>query len=279
MRVIRRIMSQVTLSGGIDTVVAWSQLPDGAKLNSIHLDSQAVGATVAANVIVGVPLGYAGFVVPVPEPDTPLDINTLWDNVIPKDAALAVGSEDLDTETADATSEWEIGEVEPGAIIDGGTTPTEIFRRQEFITAARARIALADGTTSLWVPTSEFKTRINRSVRVSVPSMVLIAATQPAGDQTTATVDLTPNAGEWSTVRFVEEALRNAFIHLLNFVEAGAESPYDTIAAIIADFIEPTILEVTAGAISTAAWTIFTKATFDITVPGDFSKQVLSSQG
>lgn len=274
MRVFRRVASQRLVGDTTDLVISHCPLPAGSKLNAVHLDVQLIGAL--ATILIGPAYGLSGFVVPVPEPDTPLSIDTLWDNVIPKDLALGVGSEDLDTESAVTTPEYEMGLVEPGAIIDGGTRPIEIFRRRKTITCARSRWAIADNTS--FRPTDEFTSKINRRVRVSVPSMVLFAVSSPSGDNTTNTVNSTPNTGEWSTMRFVTVALENAFIHLLNFVETGAESPYDTMAAIIADFLEPTVMEDTAGAWVANTWVVFAHSTYDITVPGEFDKQTLSSE-
>ena len=279
MRVIRRTVSQRIVTGGLEDVVAHLPMPEGTILNRIWLEQHFIGSEETgihkANYYYS-----AGFVVPVPEPDSALSIDALWNNVVPKDAAFGVGSEDLDTETADATSLYEMGLINPSEIIDGGTNVRQFFKRKKLMTCINSKLLVPASTVAnfVWFPHDTYSTQMSPKIRANVPSMALIGTGSPLTTNTTTTVDNTPDSSTWSTIRFVEEALWNAFIHLLNFVEAGATTPYDTIAAIIADLIEPTVHEETAGAFEVGTSAVFTLATFDFSVEGDFAKQTLTSE-
>lgn len=279
MRVICRTLSQRIVTGGVDDVVAHLMMPEGTVLHRVWLNQHIIGSEETgihkANIFFS-----AGFVVPVPEPDSALSIDTLWDNIVPKDSALSVGSEDRDTETLDASGLYEMGLVNPSEIIDGGTQLRRFFKRKSFMTAVTSKLLVPASTVAafVWFPHDNYKVEMAPKIRASVPSMAMIGSGTPLLTSTTSTVPTSPTSQEWSTIRFIEEALRNAFIHLLNFVESGAESPYDTIAAIIADVLEPTVHEETAGAFESGTTAVFTEATWDFSVEGTFEQQTLNSE-
>lgn len=275
MRMFRRTLTSRDPVAGEDTVIADCPLPDGSVLHNVWLDCQGINTSQA--ILTATPYGVGGYILPMTDPAVGATLDVFWDSVVTKDGAFSVNTLDWDEDGSPVTtSEWEVGELQPSQLFDVGSQPKEIFRRREILAAARGRIF--DSVNALYFPTFEFKSHLKAKSRISRPSMCLFAFMVPLLDQTTTTVNNTPSPQEWSTIKYITVALENAFIHLLNFVEAGAESPYDTMAGILVDFLEPVILEDTAAAFDNAGtWTIVTSATFEIEVPGDFDNKVLTS--
>lgn len=274
MRMFRRTAASRDPAAGTDTVIAECPLPDEGILKNVWLECHAMNT--AETVLAARISSLGGYVVPVPEPGAALNVDTLWDEVIPKDVAFGVSTVDYDeVGSAVAAAEYEVGIATPGEIFDLGSSPREIFRRNMLTSLANSHAI--DSVNSLYFPTIAFKSHVKSNVRAKRPSMVLFGWSTPS-IQTTITVNVTPTVGEWSTIKYITQALSQAFIHLLGFVEAGAETPYDTIAAILVDFLEPAAMEETAGAWDNAGtWTIWCLATFEIEVPGDFQQHVLTS--
>lgn len=273
-------MSQILINAGTDRVIAEYPLPVGGKLNGVHLECHVLGLeeSLATHMFM---YGISGFVVPLPDPDAAINVDTLWDNLIPKDLDAGSGVFDIDTGALDATPEFEIGELDLTAIFDiQGLAPREIFRRRKRITLASNPSGFQQIASSadLLVPLDFFATQIKKAVRVSSPSMVLFGFSSPDLTQTTATVRTAPLESQWFQYQFLEMTIEQMLMFVGGLVESGAETPYEEASAFIADLIEATVFEQSAGFYDAITWNCYTTATFDVSVPGRMNLGVLTSE-
>lgn len=281
MRLFGRRHSQRLVPAGTDEVLVSFPLPAGGVLNNIHLETHVIGPE-TVEFLQAVMYGLSGFVVPVLDPDDQIVVNTLWDNLIPKDVDHAAGVFDIDTSAADATPEFEMGEPDWTGVMDlAAMNPVQIFRRRKMITVATsmANYATVSAAPDLWTPTDIIKSKIGRKVRVATPSMVMLGFSSPSLDETTTGETNTPEEAQWTLLQYLEITLEQAFINLIGNIEAGAESPWEDASGFIAGLIEDDAFEETAGSFAPVSWVVFTGATFDISVPGRRNQNVISSEG
>lgn len=280
MRLIGRTHHQTIVAPGADKVIASYPLPQDGVLNNVWLEIHVIGEE-GVSFLKACMYGISGFVLPVPDPDAATPVDTLWDQLVPKDVLESSGAFDLDTGATDTTPEFEIGVPDISAIFDlQSMEPREIFRRRKLITIASSAIGFekVDSSVDLFTPVDLVKTQVRKNVRVGMPSMVLFGFSSPATTNTTATAITIPSETQWMLLQFLEVALENAFMWVAGLIETGAETPYEESSQFIADLVETLVFEATAGSWHPTTWTIFTEATFDITVPGLIDIQTLSSE-
>lgn len=269
------------VAAGSDRVLLNYPLPAHGVLNNVHLNIHVLGPEgVQFNQVVM--YGLSGFVLPVPDPDSGIAVDTLWDNLVPKDIDSAQGVFDLDTGATDATPEFEMGEPDWSGIFDvAAMEPLEIFRRRKMLSTLNGMVnyEAVPAAADLWVPGDLVKTHVGRKVRVGTPSMVLFGLSSPSLDETNQTTPTVPSETEWILLQYLEIALDQAFMYLIGLVESGAESPYLESAGFIAELLEDDAYEATAGGFSPVSWTVFSQGTFDITVPGRKVQSSISSEG
>ncbi len=172
-----------------DKVLAWCPLPSGSRLHKATFDFQTISSSkVSVHDAVG--YGMSMYVFPVPDPDAATAIDTLWDNMVPKDETLAggVGADeiDMDTGTADDKPETEWGEPNIERILGVSATPVRLFHRTRLITFARAKGGY-DQTAADYYPTDEFISSVDKGVHVDVPSFAVIGMSSPLMDVTSTT--------------------------------------------------------------------------------------------
>lgn len=279
MRVIGRRQSQITVTVGTDQIMTSYPLPAGGRLNGVHLRCHVLGPEGATFQQV-VMYGMAGFVVPVPDPDGATLLNALWDQLIPKDIDEASGVLDLDTGSTDVTPEFEMGEPDWSGVFNlTSLNPQQIFKRRRLLSTVNGMVnyEVVDAGADLWVPGEYFATQLKRNVTVGMPSMVLFGFSAPSLDDTNQTPLIIPTEIQWTLLQYLEITLENAFMSLIGLVETGAETPFVDSATFIASLIEDDVFEGTAGAFLAVAWTCFTQATFDISVPGRIQQKTLTS--
>lgn len=278
MKLFGRRMSQRLVAVTTDQVVSEFPLPKGCTLNDIWMRMSLVGAE-DASILTAQPYGIAGFVIPVPDPDTPVGLELFWDRLVPKDQALAAGVFDIDTLGSDSDSEYELGQPEWTAVFGNvGNRPLEIFRRRRLITFPDAPLGHLAGTPDTYVPTDLFSTHIKKDVTAGEHSHILFGVSSPATTTTTSTLGSTLTDIEQYIMTFLEIALEDAYKHLLGLVEAGAETPYVESATFLAELLEAPPHEITAGAFVPATWNVFSQFTYGVTVPGRFSMGALTSE-
>jgi hypothetical protein len=261
---------------GADGVIAACPLPAQGKLNNVSLNIQGITSSISP--LQAVMYGISGFVVPVMDPDAASSVDLLWDTLIPKDVESSAAAFDLDTAAAETSPEFEWGEVDLEHILDIGGAPVEIFQRRGLLTYAGAQSrGFESGSPDTWIPTISINAKVKRNVVVEVPSMVLFGFSNPVLGDTTASPPTSPTETQWPILTYLEDFLVDAVKQWVGLTETGAESPYEEAAAFIADYIEPDAFEETAGAFQSNSWSVFSKCTFDVTVPGSVNVGPLGS--
>jgi len=279
MRIIGRRLGQFVVAAGTDKVIAGYPLPSGGRLNQVHFTVHCIGPE-QTSFLHAVHYGITGFVMPVRDPDNSETYDVMWDTQVPKDLGLTQGGFDLDVGAEDATPEFELGIPDYGGIFNvTSLAPREIFRRRKMITVASGGpYEAVSSAGDVYTPLDRIRSTVKAKVGVNTPSMVLFGFSSPDTLETTATQLDIPEEVEWVMLQYMEMTLENAYISLLNLVEAGAESPYTESQILIAELLEH-MFEETAGSFNPVTWTVFCQATFDISVPGRINFGTLTSEG
>lgn len=260
-----------------DAVVAHLPLAENTSLDQLWIRQECIAGDLPVDQALY--YGVGGYVVPVADPDAAVSVDTLWDRRVPKDTALnAAGSLDLDTFTADTTPEFEIGHANPLGLFGTEYGIQEFFRRRKRISAGLGVPGFKDATPDTFLPLDNWSAHVVPGIRVDRPSMALVGFSSPVLDITEAPSSLVPLESEWSMLQFVEIFLYDMWKNTINVVEAGAESPYDVVAVFLAQLLEDTIQEQTAGAFANQTWTTFTSVTWQMTVNGEVENISLTSE-
>jgi len=273
----RRGMYDVTV--GTDTVIGGITLPSDTVVRDVRatfdiLDSGA--GFLAKNV--GIMYGIEGYILPLLDPDSAIEFNVLWDNLVPKDTDTE--TIDLDTGAADTTPFFEPGEIDWSKVLDVGLRPRKIYSRYKLMTFNNAAQHGQDEETPFaaqWVGGDRVHVRIRRSLHVSQPSVLLFAFASPAVDDTTTTPETALTEPNLSQVKYMEETLERAHLTLIGLTEAGAETPFVEAGALIKTHLEPDMFEQTSGRYFPVAYRVFTEMMIGHSVRGRFGTTTLST--
>lgn len=257
-------------------------LPGGSRLNGVNgfisaHDSDPLSIGVAAQFAV------QGWIIPVQDPDTPADLNALWDTFVPKDTDTQ--TMDIDTGAADATPFWEPGEADWTTLIDVGLKPEKIFEAQRLITWTSPGVHRVRDTETPFAeeyyPQTNISVNVRKNYFIRDPSMVIFACGVPLMDDVTATVESSLAEAEWGQVRYVNHVLERALLHLFGVVEAGAETPWEEATALLQKHLKPNVFNMVAnkwGIVGTPQVfeSVFARFKFDHSVEGDMSVGTVS---
>lgn len=270
-----KTLSQVSVANNTDQIITGVPIPADGVLKNVWLEIHGISA--AISVFFAAMYGITGYIVPVLDPDNVVPLDTLWDTQIPKDIELASGAYDLDVGATDSSPEMEWGEVNTETLFQAGVGPKQIFERKGLVTFTSAKLGFETGTPDTFTPSFAIKTQLKQVTRVSVPSVVMFGLSSPTMTDTTTSERSTPSEAQWSQYKYLEMTLEQALLDAIGLTEAGAETPYEEALAFLADIIERDALEDDAGSFAAVAWTTFTKATYQISVPGRFEASSISS--
>ncbi len=275
--VVTRKGSHRLVASGADQVTVGLSIPSESRLTQVWLEQHViyVADSPVANLVM---YGFTGHILPTLDPDTETDWDTIWDNQVPKDASFAASAFDHDTAGADATAEFEPGLADPSAVMGMSTAPNEVFRRRKRLSVANRQFAFKDATPDTFLPTDFWTATINKTHNIPVDSTLLFGFSNPDLLSTSATVPDALSLVNLTFLRYVDMTLRMAFMELLGAIEAGAETPWTEAAAGIQRFLEPVLLEQTAGRFASASVDVFTFMTSQIIVPGDIDGMTLTSE-
>lgn len=261
-----------------DKVFSGIVIPPGGVFRGCSIDMHVWGAeTVLANALM---YGISAYLVPVLDPDSQIGFDALWDRLVPKDVAEGASALDLDTTSADATPEFELGDLNFAAVYDVGSAPVELYRRRRLLTAAlRGSGLAATGAFTHWLPTDKFRISVPGGQRVNVPSVLMFGMSSPVLDRTTATSFTEPTEREWLQLQYLEDTALDALKFLMGLHEAGAESPYEEASDLLARTLEPLPFEQVAGEFASGTWQIVASAVYAMSVPGTLQVDSLDSEG
>lgn len=264
---------------GADRVVAGVAVPRGASVLQVsgHIDVQC-----QIPIITHEFLNYSirGYLIPVPDFDTPDTYDDLWDRLVPKDDA-ATDTIDVDEAAADTQAIDQIGLPDLETILGvRGTKITSVFKRQEEVSyASNAKGFHIVSTVPFYFPGWRVPIKINRKVSAKEPSVLLFALSNPGTGTPVTALHSSPTITEWARMLVLEHTLQEMMLNFLGAVEAGAETPYVEAQALIVKLMEPTAIEeaARAGAFSERALDVNAKLNFKVQYPMKSVKRELTS--
>lgn len=275
-RMYARRMSQRLISPGTDEVLFGMSLPSESRLNNVRAKVSVVGSDLDSLLA----CGYAveGWILPVLDPDSGQSLQTLWDNLVPKDSD--VQTLDLDTSAADVSPFWEPGEFDLGSFFEVGLRPERIYHKHKILTMANGSIfTFQDNQTPfnrIFVPGDNFVINVAKNYFVKQPSVVVFGFAAPAMDDTTSGEEQALQEAQWGQTKYVHHVLERAMLHTLGLTEGGAETPWEEATALLVGHLDPDVFEETSGSFDPSTFAVFTEALIDHSVVGELGKMAVT---
>lgn len=275
-RMFPRRRTEREVGAGFDGMLFGISLPSESRLNGltaqVHVMNMGVKPVTQAMMY-----GVEGYILPVLDPDSAPNLETIWDALVPKDNDI--DTIDLDTSGNDTQSFFEPGESAMSEIMDVGLQPERIYNMQRLKSYANASLRHEDTDVIEWVFSDVLNIRIRKRYFVKQPSVIIFSIGNPDMTDTSATEPQALAENEWARVKYIELVLEQALMKHFGLVEAGAETPWEDAAALLRKYIEPDVFEEHAGAWTSATLRVYANATFDISVPGTMGKIQIGSGG
>lgn len=260
-----------------DDVVAGVWLPAKTKVNSVRgyasftAGQQALGVAVMG--------ALEGWVLPVEDPDTAQTMEVVWDLFVPKDTGANVL--DLDTATQDTTPFFEPGEVYWESIFDIGAQPRRLYHQHFMSTIGHNAISVNrdPATPFLYEYLPGKVVRFGTGpFRVDGPSLLVFGAAAPLMDVTSASAALDALAEEdWGQLMFIDHVLERAQLSLLGLTEATAETPWEEAVVLLRTYLDPIVLEETAGSFLGINWSVKGEMQVEVEVQGTMPKSLIDT--
>lgn len=277
MRLFPHVIGEVDIDGGADEVINGIAIPGGSKLHHVWMDVSMVRDTVQ-DILDACMYGVTGYIIPIPDPDAATELDTLWDEMIPKDDTIdTANSIDMDfVTTADGTPEIEPGDPSIEELFNVGARPERIFERTELITFGKQSAGFIGGSPNTFMPRDAWKAEIKRSYTVELPSVLLFGMSSPAMTGQGAN-PFTPQTNQsWLQLKYLADTAKDAWKFAVGLIETGAETPYIEAAILMSDFLER-FFEQTTGAFVPAGFRVFTDFRYEIEVEGELSVDAISA--
>lgn len=265
---------------GSDQVIAHMPIPPGGVFLGFRADIHAIAAVhqvvlAASSVNVkGVIVSMGGNMM-----DTGISVDTLFDQMVPKDADLSVvaGEDDIDWDDgAIATPFEEPGQVNWSDMVELGDRPTKVFETDRLVSlASGGRMPHVD-TTDEYYPTVRIGAGSNKKVRSKKAAYFLLAVGSPSWDETATATPTTEADADWSALTYPDVMFDIMLPDILGLTETGAESPFSDMAQRAANFVEPVIHESATDKFLAIAWEIRAKWSVRIATPGRPQMKTLS---
>lgn len=277
-RMVARRTFVTTTAIGVDTVFTGMSLPKNTAVHRIKARVSVVDDAIIP-VANARPYAVEGWVLPITDPDGGASLDTIFDQLVPKDTDATVL--DLDTGATDTTPFYEPGEIDLSALIPIGVRPKRIFKRIRMLTAADGSLAVWQDTVTpflaKWIAGEAFDIDIRKGFRVMQPSIVVFALASPAGDDTSASGPTHLAENEWGQIQYVDHVLQRAMLHLLGVTESGAETPWEEAIAVLSKHLDPDVYESVAGLLGAGSWTAHGNMLIDHSVDGEMGKQLVTT--
>lgn len=247
----RRKGQRLLGAAGTDQVLLGISLPSDSVIHGISFRGGVLPSAATAELASDVVTQYAleAWMLPIDDPDAPADFDDVWDTLVPKDSD--VQTLDLDAETVDTTIFYEPGEMDWQEIFEVGIRPQRLWHHHKTLTMNNTMgIRFVDSQTPFspkWQLGDEFGFSRKSPIRVMQPSVMLIGAGVPAGDDTTSTVEAPLAENEWPRVKYLGDTLILALQEVLGLTESGAETPWEEAADLLQRHLDPDVMEETAG--------------------------------
>lgn len=227
LRMMAHRKSQTRITTGTDRVLFGLSLPQDTVVHRISgvvdiKSAQLMGHNDASY------YAMRGYVLPVIDPDSTLNYDTLWDQYVPKEIDSQVF--DLDTAAIDTTPFFEPGEADWTNLLDVGLRPRRVFDRKRLLTMRDSVFQYQDNQTPFgieYMPGDRFSLDVRSKIRVRQPSILVFGLASLSLDDTTATVGSTLTENKWSQVKYMGHVLERAMMDFIGLTEAGATTPWE----------------------------------------------------
>lgn len=263
------------IPAGSDFVVCSMPIPPGGVLLGYRAEIQAITTVHRKVATAGHALFGKAVVVRMGGTmmDGSLSLQTVWDQMVPKDVDLdiAAAGDDIDWDDgANAGPFEEPGHINFNDMVELGQRPTALQEKEVMITAASpsAKMFHVD-TSDEYFPTARMTMGKNLKHRARDASYFLLALGSPSWDETTTTEPSTIANEEWSLLTYPDVMFDMMLPDLLGLTETGAESPFTNAASQAVSFVEPPVFELATGGLFQATdWNVWVKWTVRVLTPG-----------
>lgn len=251
------------VTGDADVVVGGVPIPTGGRVLSVEGELHMIGAEGAAITKVSA-YGFGGELVPVLDVEDQVDLNVLWDRMVPKAASVLIGtpgvSMDHDWDDAVITPQIEPGEVNVNQMMGLAEPTKEIIKpRMSYTSWAKNQGGWVGGTPDVYNP-SDYKTfRGSRSLKAQTNSYGLLAVSSPLFDRE-ATTESTIVFSNFAVLGNLRDMIKLALLAQIGVVEAANDLPFQLVSDVIGRTVSPNIIQPAAAVIITQTWNFFCRS-------------------
>lgn len=284
---IRKVEYNHTLLAAEDRVIASAPISmDGGEFISARGALKVISAA-DLNISDAVMIMLRGVVVSVYDwGDNTLDVDELWDIMVPKDEAhqQTAGSSQIDVGVEvgeeDTAAFSEPGRPSPTALAGENYWGTKVYGSEHILTFADTADGFKDATPDTFIPKLSLPFGTDRAVRAQdTPGYALFAIGTPLLTGTVSAAVNVINSEEWLILRHLRAYMEDAWKQFAGLDEAGAESPGVNIAVLLVELTEPDVMEETAGAWATSSFDCFSRTEIFYSTPGDRPNQGMLTSG
>lgn len=204
------------------------------------------------------------------------DADALWDRAVPKDSLHSgtAGSSQIDTGASvgdDDTAPF----AEPGVpnltvlAQDSQIFAETVLDQSHIMTFSDTSDGFKDATPDTYIPNLSLRADTNKRVRVDCenPAYALLALGNPALVSTVSAVQNMIGNQEYLMLKHLHQLMEDSWKQFAGLDEAGAESPFVDVAALIIEITEPLVQEETAGAWGAASYNVWSETWIDTNIP------------
>lgn len=263
-------------------VAAWP-IPGKCRVNGFWVEQSLVGKgeedADTVPVWTSYMYGVNAYVVPVPDPDSATNPDTLWDQMIPKDTEVHDDILDIDTAYADTTPVFELGELDLTDYVEVTTAPVELFSRRKMLTFANSPLGQHVATDAFYRPTDHWKTHSKKGAWVKYPSYFLLGNSQPSYVHDKGYYPQLETKAEWAQIQYLEYTLEEAWKDIVGLVSSGTQETAVEAAMLLQNYMEAYYEEDSHswGGNEACEFYLYTKTTLDVTVPGSLGTAQLGN--
>jgi hypothetical protein len=273
-RLMPRLKTQVLCPVNADRVVAAYAVPSGGIVSNLSVDMDIIAEPMS--VLRTTYYNVFGYLVPVLDPAGSVTPDVMWDRQVPKNTTSSGMELDFDPNGLHTQPVYEPGNLNLNRLLAVMEAPVEFVNMEGTLSFARSQGGYNRATDD-WVPTDRWTWGSNRRMAVNVPSMLLMAVSQPALTTTSAAYFRPLTDEHWVQLKYLEYVLQQALMHIVGLTEAGAESPWVESAGFLYLMLD-SVMEETAGRFAGETLTVFTRSSISLTVTGTLEAKTLSSR-
>lgn len=278
----RKQLKHTLITIGTDRCVGFMPIAPGGVLRKVWMNVHLV-ADVAMDVGLAQIIPMRGYCFDILEIDDLTGTeDQLWDQNVPKDDDIGTSAGNLELDVTRDSTETAVfeepGEPDANKLFGLDDPYTKIFDQQPLVSFGSSPTGFESGTPDTYYPTVTVRDRWQGRRSFPTGGAVMYGIAVPAMDDVTTT----PAPGITSQADYVsyshlQMVLDLAKPWLLGLSEAGAETPGVDFAQLLEELTEPTVYEETASAWATGAMNVWSRFTFEVSVPDEAGRNVIAS--